>query len=264
MKSKRHEEILKLLSVSGTLTVEQVVEHFGASMATVRRDFNEMSDANLVRRIRGGIQIIRNDQMTPFAMREVQNRDAKLLIAQEAATMLAPGNVVFIDGGTTTLQLASCLPPIPLRIITNSLRLAAAMESQSPNRSSQELFLTGGFLFPSSGLLVGPSAQSGLSQYHANWAMLSVSGISESGLYNDNEHVVESERLMVANADRVVVLADHSKIGKHAMCHISDLTSIDVLITDGHPSSERSLQVFRDAGIEVLTVDTSALHTSDM
>lgn len=255
MKNHRHDQILKLLAKVGSLTVEQAVEQFAASLATVRRDFNELADAGLVQRVRGGIRLLEGDQSRPFSFREIQFREEKLMIARQAATMLAPGNVVFIDGGTTTLQLASCLPPIPLRVITNSLRLAAAMESSASNRATQELFLTGGFLFPGSGLLVGPSAQNGLSQYHANWAMLSVSGISESGFYNDNEHVVESERVMIANADRVVVLADHSKIGKHAMCHISDLTQIDVLVTDANPTSHPQLREFQDAGVEVVTVN---------
>lgn len=250
-----------MLATTGSLTVEQAASRLNASPATVRRDFNHLADANLARRTRGGIQVAENDRMTPLAIREVQNQDAKLRIAREAATMLAPGNVLFIDGGTTTLELASCLPSIPLRVITNSLRLAAAVERQPQNRASLELFLTGGFLFPGSGLLVGPSAQTGIAQYHANWAMLSASGINESGLYNDNEHVVESERLMIAGSDRVAVLADHSKLGKHSMCHIGPLSAIDVLITDEHPDTATTCEAIESAGVEVLLVDPTTTGT---
>ncbi|QDV12705.1 Glycerol-3-phosphate regulon repressor [Rosistilla oblonga] len=255
MKTNRHEEIMKVLAESGTLSVEEAVARFGASVATVRRDFVEMAEANLVRRVRGGIQVLHNEQTMPIAIREVQQREAKLAIAREAVTMLAPGNVVFIDGGTTTLQIGSCLPGIPLRLITNSLRLAAAIESQSTRRAVHELFLTGGFLFPGTGLLVGPSAQASISQYHAQWTMLSVSGINQSGLYNDNEHVVESERLMIAGADRVVVLADHTKIGKHSMCHIAGLDEIDVIVTNRHPDTADALEAFENAGVEVLVAE---------
>ncbi|QDV68904.1 Glycerol-3-phosphate regulon repressor [Rosistilla carotiformis] len=252
MKVHRHEEIMKVLAETGTLSVEEAVARFGASVATVRRDFGEMADANLVRRVRGGVQVLHNDQTMPIAIREVRQRNAKLAIAREAVTMLAPGNVVFVDGGTTTLQMGNCLPAIPLRLITNSLRLAAAIESHSSSRAMHELFLTGGFLFPGTGLLVGPSAQASIAQYHAQWTLLSVSGINLSGLYNDNEHVVESERLMIAHADRVIVLADHTKIGKHSMCHIAGLNEIDVIVTNRHPDTAEALEAFENAGVEVL------------
>lgn len=258
MKSNRHEEIMKVLAETGTLSVEEAVARFGASVATVRRDFGEMADANLVRRVRGGVQVMQNERTMPLAIREVRQRDAKLAIAREAVTMLAPGNVVFIDGGTTTLQIGYCLPAIPLRLITNSLRLAGAIETQAPSRGTLDLFLTGGFLFPGSGLLVGPSAQAAISQYHASWTFLSASGINLSGIYNDNEHVAESERLMIAGADRIAVLADHTKIGKHSMCHIAELREIDVLVTDYHPDTVDALKAFEDAGLEVLIADSPA------
>ncbi|PHS15815.1 MAG: hypothetical protein COA78_04570 [Blastopirellula sp.] len=255
MKTNRQDEILRCVAEVGTLSVEEAAARLEASAATIRRDFNQLAEANLVERVRGGIRIVGDQQMVPFAVREVRQPAEKMAIAQEAATLLAPGNVVFIDGGTTTLQLASCLPPMPLRIITNSLRLAAAIENRAMNRGLWEVFLTGGFLYSGSGLLVGPSAQTGLSQYHADWAMLSASSVSTQGVFNDNEHVVESERLMIANADKVAVLADNTKIGRYAMCHIASIDKVDVLITDDHEKNTVLLDEFESAGVDVLRVE---------
>ncbi len=252
MKSHRHEQILRLLAETGTLTVSHAVKSLGASMATVRRDFNDLATANLVERERGGIRLASNGQMLPFSIREVRQASAKLAIARKAVSLLSAGDVLFVDGGTTTLQLASCLPPIPLRIITNSLGLAGAIEGNPMSQGRWEVFLTGGYLFPSSGLLVGPRAQAGLEHYHADWAMLSASGLNEDGVFNDNEHVVETERVMIAHADKVAILADHTKIGRHAMCHIAKLDEFDYLVTNTEANHHEQLAHVVKAGGKVL------------
>ncbi|PQO42310.1 DeoR/GlpR family DNA-binding transcription regulator [Blastopirellula marina] len=242
MKPNRHDQILRFLAETGVLHVEDAVARLGASPATIRRDFNHLADGGLVERVRGGIRLASESGMLPFTTREVQRAEEKREIAQRACSLLTDGDVIFVDGGTTTLQLAHCLPPIKLRIITNSLTLAAAIESRSSGRGRWEIFLTGGFLFPGSGLLVGPSAQAGIVQYHANWALLSAGGITQEGIFNDNEHVVESERLMIQHADRTAVLADDSKFGHHAMRHIAKLSDLDVLVTNQRTEVTQKLE----------------------
>lgn len=257
MKSQRQDLILRAVAESGVLSVEQAMVRCHASQATVRRDFNELASDELVERVRGGIRSPSTGGAVPFAVREIQQVTQKLAIAERASHLLSAGDVVFVDGGTTTLQLASCLPDLPLRIITNSLRLAASIENHAMAQSRWEIFLTGGYLFPGSGLLVGPSAQAGLAQYHADWALLSAGGITSDGVFNANEHVVESERVMIGNADRVAILADHTKLGRHAMCHIAGLDDVDVLVTDQSPSESAHLASIAERDVEVLVTDSN-------
>lgn len=252
MRPNRHDQILRLLAETGVLHVEDAVAQFAASPATIRRDFNHLAESGLVERVRGGIRMANEGGMLPFTAREVQHVDEKREIARRASRLLNDGDVIFVDGGTTTLQLAQCLPPLKLRIITNSLTLAAAIESRTSGRGRWEIFLTGGFLFPGSGLLVGPSAQAGIVQYHANWTLLSAGGITEAGIFNDNEHVVESERLMIKHADRVAVLADDSKFGHHAMRHIADLDELDVLVTNRRTETSQKLENQTGFGLRLL------------
>ena len=147
----------------------------------------------------------------------------KQSIGRLAAGLLREGDVAFIDGGTTTYQMADYLPNIRLRIITNSLRLATRLESRMHGLSGLEVFLTGGLLYPRSGLLVGSGARQTIEQYHANWAFLSAGGVNEQGVFNTNEWVVDSERAMIGRAEKSVVMADHSKrseerrVGKHCI-----------------------------------------------
>lgn len=251
---QRHERMLQYLAEHEFLTLSQGVQVFQASVATVRRDFNDLARQNLVRRTRGGVKLEKNyDQgMTPFRLREIQYSAEKEILARRAVAMLKSGEVIFIDGGTTTSHLAMCLPNLPLRIITNSLRLASLLEEKRMEKSVWEIYLTGGYLYPHSGILLGPNAASSLMQYHADWAFLSAGGVTENGISNTNDLVVETERVMIENAERVVILADHSKIGKRAMCHVCNLDKIDILITDPWPENETLLHTIEEKGVELI------------
>lgn len=256
---QRHEQILQRLADSKFLSLQELMELTGASPATARRDMDELAAQGLVRRAHGGIGLVDSGwgTMTPFAFRQRENSGAKLRLAQRAAELLKPGDVLMIDGGTTTFHLGASLPNIPLRVITNSLNLAIFLEGRTRTQTGLEVFLTGGYLYPNSGLLVGPGAQNSIAQYHAQWAFLSVGGVTEEGLFNTNELVVETERRMIANADHVVLLADHSKINQRAMCHVCNLDQIDYLITDVTPETETSLKKFSEAGVQVIPVDSA-------
>jgi DeoR/GlpR family transcriptional regulator of sugar metabolism len=251
--SERDDRILASLAEKNFLSVEEAAALTTSSLATVRRDFQRLSDARQMQRVRGGARPIRNEPMTPFALREVQYSREKEMLARAAAELFSPNDVLIIDGGTTTFHLGRCLPDIPLRIITNSLRLASVLDDQSRTHSGLEVYLTGGYLYPNSGLLVGPGAQASLAQYHAQWALLSVGGVSEEGFFNTSEVVVETERRMIEHADRVIVLADHSKIDKRSMCQVCPLSEVDYLITDAHPATAGALRRLGDTGLEIIT-----------
>ena len=252
---ERHEQILRALSERGFISVPRAVQLTGASPATIRRDLAHFAEQGLARRVRGGIRLVESVGMTPFAMRQSQSSKSKESLAQRAVALLKAGDVIFIDGGTTTFHIGACLPAIPLRVITNSVRLAHYLDEQAQRRSEWEVFLTGGLIYPNSGLLLGPAAQASVAQYHAHWAFLSVGGINLNGLYNTTELVVETERKMIANADKVAVLADHSKIGRHAMCHVCRLNEVNLLITDRHEPNAPLLRQLEQAGLQVITTE---------
>ncbi|MGF1450585.1 MAG: DeoR/GlpR family DNA-binding transcription regulator [Opitutales bacterium] len=175
------------------------------------------------------------------------------VIAQKAARLLRAGDVVLIDGGTTTCHLCFCLPPLPLRIITNSLRVAAYLDNASARRPDLEVFLSGGRIDMGSKMLSGSGTVHTLDFYHANWAFLSVGGITAGSLYNTSEPVVGTERKMIERSGRAVVLADQSRLGTRSMCRVCGVSEIDHVITDPH-SGRRNLaeEAIREAGCEIL------------
>lgn len=250
-KWERHEKILRLAGERGMIYLDRAIQATGSSRATVGRDFAELANKGTVQRIRGGIRVARKEGSLPFHLREVQHSEEKASIAGEAVRLLRSGDVLFIDGGTTTYHLCYCLPAIPLRIITNSLRLSAYLDDPIHRQPDWEVYLTGGCIQHGSSMLTGPGTLHSLDFYHADWAFLSVGGITTDGLYNTSEAVVETERKMIERSDRAVILADQSKLGKRAMCRIDSLASIDHLITTPTEGRSQIEEAMQDKGLRI-------------
>jgi DeoR/GlpR family transcriptional regulator of sugar metabolism len=207
---KRDRRILDLLAERGELTVEDTCREFSISPATARRAFAALALRGLAEKTWGGLRLPGSD-MVPSVLRETRNAEAKDLIAREAALLVQEGDVVAIDGGTTTLRLAPYLANRAVRIVTNSILIAHRIEQLRSGANGAEVFLTGGQVYPGSGLLVGPQAVENLRQYHSQWAFLSVGGLDPEGATNTNQLVVESERAILESTENAVLLADSSK-----------------------------------------------------
>lgn len=234
---ERHERILAYLTTHRFLGVEQAHTLLEASPATVRRDFNDLAEQGLAQRTRGGLRRLDQveDGALPYAFRAGRYSSEKSRIARHAMGFLQPGDVAFVDGGTTTHHIAAFLPDFPLTIITNSLRLAATLGERSSQAGNVRVLLSGGALHPEAGLLVGPQTTRTLSEYHADWALISPSGVDSQGIYNTNEDAAASERVMIQNARQTAVLADPGKFGKTSLCRITGLSAVDRVVTTQFP-----------------------------
>lgn len=258
LQEERYETILSLLKEKKHLTVDEVRESLNISFSTVRRDFRALVDRNVVRRSRGGISLAtlsKDDGNVPFELRRVSNVKEKEALAKAAVALLKPHDSCFIDGGTTTLQMAKFLPSFPLTVVTNSLpHVSLMIQNQTPN-SQTEIYTAGGYVYVPWHVNLGPQARYCLSQYHAKFAFLSGRGIDETGVYNHNEMVVEIERAMMENSDHSVFMIDHTKLGKRSMSFLCKPDEIDTLITSNLFTDRPLLKKFQDAGIHVIVVN---------
>ena len=242
-RKERQRAILAMVKDRGEIALEDACRAFRVSPATGRRDFAEIAGAGLAEKTWGGLRAhgagVGGD-MIPSDERERARAAEKEAIARAAAALVADGDVVTIDGGTTTAFMAPYLANRPVRILTNSILIAHRIDRLRTKPAGAEVFLTGGFLYPRSGLLVGPQATESLSQYHATWAFLSSGGLDANGGTNTNQLVVESERAMIRMAERTAILADASKWQRREMVRAFSWPEIAVLVTDVPPPTEAS------------------------
>jgi DeoR/GlpR family transcriptional regulator of sugar metabolism len=247
---ERQRALIALVERQGDLTLEEACRSFAISPATVRRDFTEIVARGAAEKTWGGLRkstsgLAVSDDMVPSGLRETFNITLKERIARAACALVQDGDVLAIDGGTTTLCMAPHLANRRVRIITNSLLIAHRIDRLRTSPDGAEVFMTGGLMYPGSGLLVGPQAVENLGQYHTRWAFLSCSGLDTEGATNTNQLVVESERTMIRMSERTAVLADSTKWGKRGMVRICNWGDISLLVTDGAPAGNLP------AGLEV-------------
>jgi DeoR/GlpR family transcriptional regulator of sugar metabolism len=246
----------QLLAQRGLADVETLAAERGVSSSTVRRDVEGLEQKGLVRRTHGGVVWVGENSTgsgtRPYAFdqRMGYREGAKVAIARAARSLVSPGQTVLIDGGTTTFYLARELLGQPLQIVTNSLPIANLFL----NDEHVELILTGGLMYPRYGVLLGPTTEQTLSTIHTKTLFLSVAGVNEGGLYNQNLLLVQSERRMMEQAQEVVLLADSSKFGQQALSRLGELSEVDVVVTDSGMGEEHRREV-EGAGCRVVVAE---------
>lgn len=228
---EREKLIADLLSQKAFVSLQEVVAACGASAVTVRRDFTRMEAQGLLERIHGGAKSTMEN--LPLEIRRTVMFEEKTRIAEKAVAMCADGETVFIDGGSTTSQMAAHLKPRRLEIVTNSLVLATALLD-----SRNELVLTGGSVLPRQGLVLNPFEDDLIDRYRAAKAIMGVGGLDPVGPTNDDPRLIRFEQKMIAHADEIILLADSAKLGKREKLLLCEYSKISAIITDSNLAPE--------------------------
>ena len=230
--------IMDILHESGKVSVKDLVSRLDVSAETIRRDLTLLRDTGKLQKTYGGAVSPRIPGEGPFIQRMNENRTAKQMIAKKGCSLILPGDILFIDTGSTTLAFAEELVGIDeLTIITNSAGIANTMGANSTSR----VFLVGGQHNIDNNETTGPMAISQLSQFWVNHAILTIGGIHEkTGIcdFNINESLIA--RAMIEQADNTVVLADPSKMDKIAPFKVASLNQIGHLICYKKPENPLS------------------------
>lgn len=256
----RWNALLDRLAQRGTLEVEQVAKDLGVSSATIRRDLEQLARQQMVTRTRGGAVANAVSYDLPLRYKEARHAPEKQRIASAAAGLVVPGSIVGVNGGTTTTEVARALasradlhgpgPEPTLTVVTNALNIA----NELVVRRHVKIVVTGGVARPASYELIGPLATRLLDELTLNDAIIGVDGFDlEHGATAHHEGEASINHLMAARAQRIIVVADSSKLGRQAFARICPAAEVDVLITDG-AAPEETASAFVDAGIEVIRV----------
>jgi len=236
---ERRQRVLDLVSQRGFVSLNDLAQQVQVSESTIRRDLDYWHQQGVVRRTHGGAIYLGDSAPLPaLEERAMQLMEEKRAIAREAVGRIQDGDAVLLDGGTTTLEAARLLVGRSMQVVTNSLPIATLFASSHET----DLIMLGGYVYPRTGVALGPLTIRMLPDVHVNQAILSCGGITQRGLFNSNLLLVETERQMMRCADEVVVLADHTKIGRPALAFLCELNEIDTLIVDrGITPAQREL-----------------------
>jgi DeoR family transcriptional regulator of aga operon len=250
---ERRREIMTVLNQQGRCMVVELAKRLNVSEVTIRQDLDVLEREGLLRRTHGGaIPEVKIGLERPFQLQETERRAEKDRIAQAAVDLLASGDTVIFDVGTTLTEAARKLVASgkTLTVFTNGLNIAAILEG-SPQITT---IVTGGTLRPLQHSLVNPMAELILSRVNADIAFIGANGVdARRGVTNVNVPEAEMKGLFIRAARRRVVLADSSKIGKVALTKFADLEDIDLLITD-RSADEAEVAALRERGLDVSQV----------
>jgi DeoR/GlpR family transcriptional regulator of sugar metabolism len=232
--AQRRHKIKERLLQERSLKVADLVKAFSVSEETIRRDLNQLEREGIIRKDYGGAILVEDLQQSIASVPPVYHRmqhftEEKESIAEAAAKLVGPGQIVIMDAGSTTWCLAKHLDDIDeLTVLTNGLNVA----EQCSQNEKTNVFVIGGKLIRKSMSLVGSQAEWELRKYNAHLAFLGASGISTNrGFASFDLYEAEMKKAMVAAGQKVVILADHSKFERHALISFATFQDVDILIT---------------------------------
>ncbi|MER7200049.1 DeoR/GlpR family DNA-binding transcription regulator [Streptomyces sp. NPDC000188] len=254
----RWKSLLELLVERGRLDVEEAAADLGVSAATIRRDFDQLAEQQMLVRTRGGAVVHGVSYELPLRYKTARNASEKERIAKAVAELITPGEAVGLTGGTTTTEVARALAVRPdlasgspaLTIVTNALNIA----NELAVRPQFKIVVTGGVARPQSYELIGPLADGVLSQITIDTAVLGVVVFDVApGAAAHDEAEAAINRLLCERAERVIVAADSSKLGQRAFARICSTERIGTLVTDSAVDAA-TVERFEEAGVKVLAV----------
>ncbi len=225
----RRDRLRELVQARGFAALGELASSLNVSESTIRRDLELLELAGEARRTHGGVYWTgETDTISVFESRKDDQWPAKQAIGAAAADLIEDHDTILLDGGSTTYELARRLVNRPLQVVTNSLPVAHLLSTSD----SIDLVMIGGCVRGRTSVTIGPMADAMLAGINVRKAFLSVAGINEQGYFNSDMMLVESEKVILARADRAYVVADSSKFGRASLSRLCGLQEVHGVITD--------------------------------
>ncbi len=244
-KEERQARILRILDDEQRAGVALLAERLQVSEETIRRDLKDLEGRGLVLKTHGGAMRHVSPPM-PYENRLKHASQFKVAIGRAAAELVAEGESILIDSGTTALALAHSLRVTRVRVVTNSLEVAKVIVE----RPEYDLILAGG-RWDTLHQFIGPAAVEQLTRYRVDKLFLGMAGLdSRLGITGPSEDEAAVKRAMIQTAQEVIGLADHTKIGQVAFAHVAPISVLDILVTD----ELAELNGFEESGCKIVRV----------
>jgi DeoR/GlpR family transcriptional regulator of sugar metabolism len=248
--NERRERIASVVRDASRASVDELASMLKISRETVRRDLAFLSERGMLRKVHGGAVHFQTALESPLRDRRTAARSEKLAIGRRAAQLFNPGDSILIDSGTTTGYFAEELGKVGrFAVITNSAVIAGELWN-APNRS--EVYLLGGRYFGEGQHVLGSLVIEQINAIHTDHVVLTIGAMDATGACMDfNADEAYVARAMIGRARQITILADGSKLGRHALFQVCDANQVDRLVTDCQPPRDLS-DALAAAGVEVI------------
>ena len=251
LKEERQQIILESLQEDHRVTVPELSRRFGTSEVTIRRDLAELAASGKVMRThRGALRVVPAPPEPPVVQRLSFEYEIKECIARRALDLVADGDSIFVGSGSSMAVFARQLPGKKnLTVFTNALNIASELGG---SEGEITVVVTGGVVRASELSLLGHVAELSMSEVRVNKVFMGVQALSlENGWTTDHMPEVATTRRIIEMAPELIILADHTKLGRSAAAYIAPVTRIKILITDAK-ADRKMLALFEAKGVHVI------------
>ncbi|MFB4295751.1 DeoR/GlpR family DNA-binding transcription regulator [Actinomadura sp. NTSP31] len=249
--AERLRRITAAVRDAGSMGVAELAGLTGASEMTIRRDLDHLAAQGVLERYRGGARsLLLRGEEPPFAVRVQEDVEAKRRIAAEAAALVADGESVVLDSGTTCLAVARALEPRRLTVVPLSLHAVNAL-SAAPRLT---LLVPGGRPRPGELALTGPLAEASLAALRFDTAIIGCCGLTaDDGLTAHDLEDAAVKRAAIASAHRVIAVTEAAKLSRTALAFVGPVSDLDAVVTDDSAPADQVARL-EAAGVTVRTV----------
>ncbi|GIO85396.1 DeoR family transcriptional regulator [Paenibacillus faecis] len=244
---RRYEKIMEVLLTNKEVTVAELSEKLGVTGKTIREDLTRLEEQGLIVRVHGGAVLAQGDQFGILPAKEpvVKHAEEKGEIARKALLHIQPNDIIALDGGSTTLEIARRLDNQPLTVVTNDVYIISELVVKDQIR----LVVPGGYRVRN--MLAGPEATAYIKKLNIRKAFISTTGIHpEHGLSIYTGDFIEFKRALIETAHEVIAVVNHHKFGQTALRTFASLQELTRVITD-HGLDEEMVKSFAEAGIPI-------------
>ncbi|MDQ6600443.1 DeoR/GlpR family DNA-binding transcription regulator [Bacillus salipaludis] len=250
IKTKRIKQIQDYIFEHQTASLDELCDVFNVSKNTIRRDIQELVELGEIKKVYGGVAV-NAEALVSFSDRKIRNQQSKEVIAKAAASYVEDGDVIFIDSGTTTLEMIEYIKMKNLTIITNNLDfMINALPYENLNVIS-----TGGVLERKTNSFISLKQFNLLQSYNINKAFMASTGISlTNGVTNASPLESETKTIAVERSSKVFLLVDRDKFDKYGLMTYCGLDEIDYVVTDQMPY-ENYQEFFNQNEIELVVAE---------
>lgn len=228
LEAERHEKILKLLKEKNTIKIQELVDLTDSSESTIRRDLTYLENKKFLKRVHGGAARLQGKLQEPTMIeKSTKNHQAKQKIAQYAARLVEEGDSIYLDAGSTIIEMIPYLPESIVVVTNGTMHLPLLLERNI------KTYLIGGFVKPSTKAIIGRDAWSSLHHYRFDKCFMGVNGIHPHfGFTTPDQEEATIKELAISLSREAFILADESKFTEVGFAKIADIDSATVITND--------------------------------